>query len=429
MPIPIGRSKKQPQIQPNTKDIQHLSPQQLSELRPTSSLPVGSIVGKGSLTDTEKKVLEQMGWQPGQPIPSEISKQLSNMEVVKDLRELQRKLKVEAENAVPVPLNTPPLKVPKPTLLEDLPPDKQASILQSIKSAIKDTELLVKAANEEAAGSKRSVQFEDPSLEAAARYVLENSNSSDIVIDSKPLTTDNVIAASDVQHPSAYLTKEELDKLINKPEVQSPVNSVKEEARQLPKDSDTGLLKKHQECPHCGWDQDKPEPAEMPSSTDKSAFLQSVLGQIRFKKSYSLLGDKVVVVFRTLKAEEADLCMTQTVIDMAKTAQADNEVAFWRTVADYRLAISIDSVYIDGRGKIYTAPEDIWTGFEIAEEEKPKDSTILPLIVQYIYSNILVLESLRRAIGVNCFNFHRMVEFMEARVLDTNFWKATEDVH
>lgn len=429
MPIPIGRKRSQltalEASQPTSRSA--LTAAQVAAMKPQSSLPVGSVIATGALTPTEKQVLAQMGWKSGDPVPAGISQELAGLQVVQDIRQVQEKLREEAKNALLLPPDTPPLEMPTPTLLKDMPKEQQREILARMQSTIANTKDLVRAAEEEARNPKQRPQFQDPSLEQAIHSIMEQTGLDPTKMQVSSPTVkpvEPVVPVDPLAHPASYLSEREQQKRAERLQASVRFDSSTDSGA---KKSDTGVLKEHASCPHCGWDQSKPEPAEQPSYEDKTGFLQSVLGQIRYKKVYALFEGKMAVVFRTLTAEEADLCMTQTALDMAKTGQFGNEKVFWRTLADYRLVLSVESVYSEGKGKIYTAPEDIWTGFDIAPEDKPKDSTILPLVVNYMYAEVLTMETLRKMIGVNFFLFQRMVELMEAHVLDANFWKATEE--
>lgn len=172
-------------------------------------------------------------------------------------------------------------------------------------------------------------------------------------------------------------------------------------------------------CPNCGHDVSKTEDSSI-TDTDKWTFIQSVLGGKRFVKQYELFDNRLIVIFRTLTNDEADMAFTQTALDVQKNIMPDEGVYF-RTLMDYRLSMSIESVKSDNG--VVNVPEVLSDDFQT--DLPPKGATKLCFIVPYIYENVLKTESIRRAIGSCFFRFQRMVEKMEARADDPDFWKAT----
>lgn len=181
--------------------------------------------------------------------------------------------------------------------------------------------------------------------------------------------------------------------------------------------SATGLPEKVY-CQHCGWDQHRKDP-EDPSDHDKLAFLQAFLGQQRYMKAYSLLGGRVTVVFRTLTAQEADMCHTQTAYD-ADALPVTDIGQFYRTLNDYRLCLGLAAV--DYGTKKFQLPS-----LDAYETDKPEPRTTkLKAIVPYIYDQILVQEPIRSACAAAWYRFQRLAERMWAHVDDPNFWPAIE---
>lgn len=366
----------------------------------------GQVLQAAKLTPSEQAALKGIGWKPGQPIPANLPKALQNVKVVNNIQEAQKEIEEETKNALPLPPNTPKLTMPKPVGIEELNPEQRKRIAEEMSRLATDTKEAVRLSRLPDAMYQPIVP-NDPSIGDAIKHILAASGSETEVTDSTKTISDDqaveFVAEQWKQHKEA-----------------------KEEPKVEDKPATTGAVSPSIKCKHCGFDQSKPEPAENPSYEDKLGFLQCVLGQIRFKKRYPLFNGKVVVTFRTLTTEEADLANTQLALDTQSGLVLD-EAAFFRTLADYRLVLALDELYVEGQGKIFEAPEDIWEGWET--EAPPKGGTKLVHITRYIYQNVLKNEPIRRMVGVNFFNFQRMVELMEARVLDQNFWLATEEQH
>jgi hypothetical protein len=50
--------------------------------------------------------------------------------------------------------------------------------------------------------------------------------------------------------------------------------------------------------------------------------------------------------------------------------------------------------------------------------------TALPVLENWLHDNALVSESMRRVVGLEHQRFQRLVEMLEARVDDSDFWKG-----
>lgn len=190
------------------------------------------------------------------------------------------------------------------------------------------------------------------------------------------------------------------------------INELKEKIKDKPTSS--GALELTN-CPHCGWKLDRADP-EDPSDVDKANFVQSILGQIPFKKAYSLLNDKLVVEFRTLTSEESDLVFTQASYD-AQQLQISDEGKYFRTIADYRLCLGLACIKFQDKTTRFPESLDDWK----LDAPKDRNTKLKPLTIK-LYSSELKLESLRRAISTQFFRFQRLVEKLEAHVDSPDFW-------
>lgn len=174
-------------------------------------------------------------------------------------------------------------------------------------------------------------------------------------------------------------------------------------------------------CPNCGHQMSKTDVPEV-TRDDKLSFLVSVLGQQRWKKEYSLLNGELIATFRTLTTAEADLAFTQAAFD-AQNGKIVEEGQYLRTLMDYRLAMSLESLKL--KGKTVRVPEMYSDDWKV--DVPPKGSTRLTFILPWFYDNVLTTEQLRRMIGSTMFRFQRLTEKLEARIDDEDFWKATEE--
>ena len=175
-------------------------------------------------------------------------------------------------------------------------------------------------------------------------------------------------------------------------------------------------------CSRCGHDQSIIDDVEV-TREDRLSFLQSILGGIRFKKRVPMFGGKLTAVFRTLTAKEVDLSFTQLAYDARHGAVTGDELQYFRTLADYRLVMSLESLRNDV-GVTVEVPEIFSDEFEVTN--LPEGATKLMPASSWLYDNALKTDQLRRVVGAEFFRFQRLVEKLEARASDPNFWEATE---
>ena len=176
-------------------------------------------------------------------------------------------------------------------------------------------------------------------------------------------------------------------------------------------------------CPHCGWDLKKSDLTE-PSEDDKYDFVQSILGSIRFKKSYKMFEGKYKVTFRSLTSKESDMAFRQIVLD----GQVDYQTRalagtdfYWRNLQAYRMVMSLECITSSEYGTIEVpsiadAVIDGFTG-------KDLQSKMVPYL-NYILDTFLPLESTRSVVGHAYFEFQALCDKLQVMAEAPNFWKA-----
>lgn len=178
-------------------------------------------------------------------------------------------------------------------------------------------------------------------------------------------------------------------------------------------------LQTAKECKHCGWDSNNKEVPE-PAIQDKRDFLASILGGTRFYKDVNLFGESVTVRYRTLLTEEADLALQQTSYDF-RDGLIPDQGEFYRIFTNYRLAMSIEQISTPSLVHDVPAVQDIeWDAPSLGDPAQ----TALPVLENWLHDNALVSESMRRVVGLEHQRFQRLVEMLEARVDDSDFWKG-----
>lgn len=171
-------------------------------------------------------------------------------------------------------------------------------------------------------------------------------------------------------------------------------------------------------CPRCGWDMRMKYDVEI-TDQDKESFVAILLGNSRFKKKYSFLGDKFVVTLRSLLADENLEIHRQLVLDH-QAGELPGENEWFLRMFEYRLACSIESVY-DGNGK----PLAILPPLTEAELKPPPDNpaeTGLVYMRNYVNTKVLAHEVTRRLVGQQFRRFQRLIEALEAMAVEPSFW-------
>jgi hypothetical protein len=334
------------------------------ESTPVAQLPF--IPGeKISLTSEERVVLESAGWKEGDPLP--------------DLTGFMENIAQEQRDAAEdvATSGAPQLDAQKIAEFDDLPADKQDEIRMAL-----DT---MRAQQEQAIELAKVVPADaGPGVAEAIKVAGDFDGGIEVVDD-----------------PTAVPTPP--------PPVEKEISNTHSE------------LSDPSPCEHCGWDPSLTDNTK-PTKRDKYDFLASVLGGTRFYKELDLFGESVTVVFRTLTTEEADIALQQTSFDH-RDGKVPDQGEFFRVYTNYRLAMSIEKLSTPGDAQIVPSIEDVeWDSPLMSEDPQ----TPLPTLETWINENILKSESMRRVIGMEHQRFQRLVEKMEARVDDADFWKGIE---
>lgn len=172
-------------------------------------------------------------------------------------------------------------------------------------------------------------------------------------------------------------------------------------------------------CNHCGWNSDIVDNIK-PTSIDKQNFVATILSQKRFTKEYSLLGDKVKVIFRTLTVNENDAVLKQLMKDWndGKISGPAHSIA---EATKYQMVLSLFS--IDTAVGAITLPE--FNDYDQLMGEG--EVTIVPSVVSYIYDKALPTESVRRIVGKAYGSFMDTVSKLEVMAETPDFWQVIAD--
>lgn len=171
-------------------------------------------------------------------------------------------------------------------------------------------------------------------------------------------------------------------------------------------------------CPRCGWDMRMKFDVEV-TDQDKEAFVAILLGNTRFKKTYSFLNDKYNVTFRSLLADENTTIHRQLVLDN-EDKQFATESEWFLRMFEYRLACALESVYTGDGKPLAVMPEMA----EVQHSPPPEKPFETPLVYmrEYVNTKVLAHEVTRRLVSQKLRDFQRLVEALEAMALEPSFW-------
>lgn len=334
-------------------------------------------------------------------------------------------------------------KVNNPIPLDQVPPKYRAQIeegLAVLKSIVDDKETLkqLKKAHDEAfkkveekAVIKQPVLPEELRIEKKVEPVksgdvskveepkkLEEKAATPAAPKLNEPTKDKLMFINDIQSPAAEMLRPKMPETVKEPEQQQPEPIVQEES----KSEQFTLL---DTCPHCGWDLKKHDPTEV-SDDDRKDFVQSILGNIRFRKVYNLFNGKYKLVFRALTSKESDLAFRQIVLDGQRDLN-DKAIGgsdfYWRNLQAYRMAMSLESITSESFGTMEVPTLD---AAEIEAAYGKDLQTKLPMYLNYVLETFLPLESTRSVIGHSYFEFQALCDKLQVMAESPNFWTAIE---
>jgi len=327
-------------------------------------LPVGEPMVLTNPTGDERAALEQVGWADGDPVPSNFA----------EISEVAKAMASEDNLLPPIDPRTPPLVAPEEIAIADLPAAEQEKYYEILRSAL----------------THAKAEAEQPQLPDSAPPGVNEAIQAATAIP---------MAIGDDTSRETYTTGESK----TSPEPQVPASEPL--------------------CPQCGWDTRAGNPLDV-SDSDKTNFLQSLLGQTQFYKEYTLFGGNINITVRTLKPLEVDACFKQVMVD------AQSNRIF--TLADEREALlryrsSLQVVSITGPGIDMSFPKNLeeWTIEAEAQKELTKDGDnkirgVWDLFQKQLDSS----ETMHRLIVGTVARFNTVVTQLEVNSNNPDFWKA-----
>ncbi len=317
--------------------------------------------------------------RPGTVLTETEQEGLKKLGIVQDTSKLPVNIaeKISEVMATEPALTVPskPLSIPEPVDFENLPEEKKKDIISFIKDA---------------ADFKKTV---------AQKQAEE-----------KPI------------NPNLFKEPEVIDDLYTRKKEESPpppVTPDKQPDYSGLESQDTLVV-----CPHCGWDTRNRELVEI-TEDDKLHFVQSILGAIRFKKSYELFGGALKITFRALSTAESDMAYKQLIVDAQDDIQTkvlSDSSFYWRTLMAYRSVMAIER--IESEKNILEIPEI--SEIEVDPKAYSKPNTKLFALFDDLVEQIMPTEALRHAITHIFVEFQSLCDKLQAMAEAKDFWKAVK---
>jgi hypothetical protein len=360
----------------------------------------GQVLDPRFMTAYERKQLASIGWEEGTPVPGNVSELIAAAQQ-----------EASVEGLLPVPPDTPPLKMPDPIDISRLSPAKQRELRDAIEQAGK-YQAQLSAQGATVAGLPPSIA---DAVRVADEVVRQNPGFSVVDDRARPPQAATGTAPTVIPpgpKPAGW----------RRPEQPPPEPAVEPSAEPPIGDlSHTGAFG-ITHCPHCNWDLKRPDPSE-PNDDDKRAYLMAALGgpDSRFTREASLLGGTIKVGYRELTGGEADTALTQ-IADDVRSGRIVGDGEWWQRLMDYRMTQAINYIEIKGVGRVHE-------GVELKDIESDDGNlTPYPALVGFLLSDVLHSESIRRAIGQGFMRFQRLCEKLEANADEASFWEGIDSL-
>jgi hypothetical protein len=308
-------------------------------------LPTGRPIQVAMLSDVERKALESLEWKEGDPVPANLADIIQQVKSTMD----------PATLPPPVPLDTPALSVPSEVTLDELPEAQRAEIKQFLARA---------------GEAKQAID-----ASAAAGHV-------------------------PVRSPGAGLAEHSIE-VVNDLDQKKAASQDK----QRTETGTTGLTITH--CPQCHHDLSLSGVAD-PDEDTRMWYLQALIGQKPFEKTYQIMGGAITVVLRALDIDQIDH-VYRTVGQQKLENPAMNESDFFEMIRRYKLAMQLKMIaFSDGNGA------------EFPDDKLPN----LKQLFDAVHAKAIKNESLARILIETQTKFNRLIAKLEACAERPDFWPA-----
>jgi len=323
--------------------------------------------GEDGLTDLEREALAKTDWDPAKdPIP--------NMQDTAFAKKLAAGAEQVAAAAVPTPgelpdidPTTPPLDVPEARDIADLAPEERASV----EAGLVELQELQDRLNQARITPETPAEGVDMTI-PGMQQAWQTAQGGIPVVDD----------LSGAEKLSAERPDETTDGQLASPETVED------------------------------------EPAAVPAHSDLLVYVQTVLGGQRFTKRYELLGGALNIVFRSLTIAE-DEHITAVVQDELMSGKLLSKAETHRRRAEYRMVAALQIVETDSAITIPQAAD-----YQYEQTEACRSPIVA--MRRDIFDKLFVTDTVRRLVAHSWNQFRALLQTLEQKAGDPNFWQAIE---
>lgn len=384
-------------------------------LPPTPGTVLGHVpraeVTGSELTAAELEIVKQSAWTPGEPLPvhepAAHAMAPAVAEVLQDAKDFQ--------GMSPIDPSTPPLEPPEPVDIASMPP-KEREEAEKVFSEMDNLQDRMNAARKTRMEKQPPAHVMRNPGAAQAFAVAEKAqrDSEDAEVAVTAAKQDEVATEEpphrEMQGPFKLKPEEGAVEPKPAPETKPEVSSPEQDEEQPEVGGDlTGTTTY---CPRCNFDLNT-DPSE-PTTVEVAGFLKAVLDGGRFYKQIKLFAGRIVIVFRTLSPKEVDAALIEADKELA-AGNISHIMQYARVAEGYKLAAGIESV---------TRSNDTTTFPELNKIEQAGDDSPIKEMYDYFNNDVFTTESLRRAIGHQWARFNNLVQHMEAKADDPDFFES-----
>jgi len=347
-----------------------------------------------------KQQLQALGWKEGDPLPG-------NMQDI--FQTIRDDVETEMRTATPdLPDDFKP-SIPDIIPIEQLPPERQREVLASLEWA-------KQAQQKHEQLQKRQEELQVPGASPDVQQAL---------YESEAIREQQEAPQQPTAEQPGFVLEDDLEEAAQpqpQPQQQAQPQQQQPQPATAAADDDTPFdtgAKTQTECPKCKWPLHVTWTME-PTEADRRGWTAAVLGGTRFFKEIKLLGGRVRVLLRSLKASEERAVTTQLGYDLQQQ-RINSQGELLALHQEYRYALTIHAVY-------YNDVQRGGDGCELHELDwdKPKPNeppaTPLPSLADYINEQVLTDANLKRTVAAKVRQFHDMVEVLESQADDPNFF-------
>jgi hypothetical protein len=378
-------------------------------------LQPGTVIPVDRLTPAERAGLEQIGWKPGTGVPTNLADAIA-------------RATADHAHELPVRPDTPPLVVTE-TPIDRLPEERKWQLAAAVQQADLQRKHLESLPRIEQPGFQHGI---DAAIAAASAIPpvppprgadvsppTPQPPSSPIVglysrtVDPSSSVTEPRTQA--VSAPGPYTAEERTNHLRQLRDWEQTIHQLRTRVAELEADRPGSGAIATPNCPHCGWDLERPDEVE-PTEEDKLGYLAMLLGgaAVRFTKDVPLYGGQLVVRFRTLTYPERCLTNEQAGWDL-RSGKIFGDGEYFNNLIDYRLVLSIERVILADRGE-FPVPE------ATSAERLDGEHTVLPRLRDWFTEQVLPSEMVVMAIKKEFIRFQALIEKLTATASNPDFW-------